>query len=155
MNRIYNLVWNHKRGIVQVASELARSGGKHTGNRAARRQSRRGLALACAAFWVLGGGLLLSGTAVADTFTVTTTVDDGSTGTLSWAMEQANADAGSTIAFDLADGATIEAGSGRPDLLKIVLFDNAQDLTIAGDLSSTSGLVKDGEGALQLESLDS
>src|SRR5699024_18663 len=79
----------------------------------------------------------------------------GSTGTLSWAIEQANADAGSTIAFDLADGATIEAGSGRPDLLKIVLFDNAQDLTIAGDLSSTSGLVKDGEGALQLESLDS
>jgi uncharacterized repeat protein (TIGR01451 family) len=65
---------------------------------------------------------------LAQTFTVTNTLDDGSVGSLRWAIGQVNADAGAgtdTIAFDIPGPGvhTIAVGSELPTVLHPVVID--------------------------------
>lgn len=85
---------------------------------------------------LLLGVWCLAGVAAAETYTVTSTADDGSAGTLRWAIGQANANNGAdTIAFDLTYPATITLTSELPAIDDDLLIDGpgADDLTIDGD----------------------
>ncbi len=166
MNRIYRLVWNRTLGALQVASELARSsqGGSTAG--AADRASGTALRpLPRALFSLLGlapmtmGGmaLLASGTASAlplgSTYTVTQATDDGTgttVGSLSWAIQQANADPGSIISIVLASGNTIDVSGPLPTITAATTIDDASNVTVNGVLLGSAPVTLTGAGTLSL-----
>ncbi|HEY1784876.1 MAG TPA: autotransporter domain-containing protein [Pirellulales bacterium] len=79
---------------------------------------------------------LWAGTAAAD-IVVNSSADDGSSGTLRWAINQANASPGSTIDFNLTPGSTINLTSPLPPI--------ESNVTING--AGATGLKVDGGGA--------
>ncbi|MGH8048275.1 MAG: beta strand repeat-containing protein, partial [Chthoniobacterales bacterium] len=102
----------------------------------------------------------------ADTFTVTTTADTGAEGTLRWAITQANANAGSSIAFtdnlgtitltsalpDIIAATTILGGIGNTvsgnNLYRIFLIDAASSTVTISGLSLVNGRARGGNGGI-------
>lgn len=141
MNHVYSLVWNRALRAMQVASELATSHGG--GSSKTSSLLRRPLALPWSvAVLVLGGSLVVS-PAQAASYTVTAATDGGDisvTNTLSWAIQQANNDPGSTIIIDLPAGATTIAESGTlPTMTTSTTFVNAANVTIDGTVEIGNG----------------
>lgn len=93
-------------------------------------------------YLLLGSSLLaivlfsFSSTVYADTYTVTSTADDGGAGTLRWAITNANSHSGpDAINFNLPGGAgTITLGSNLPRITDPVTIDGSgQSVTIDGN----------------------
>ena len=114
MNRCYRLIWNRALRVLQVASELtvATRGSGRAGSAGILR--RRPLAAALLAALLAAGGLLPApAMATPPTYTVTRNTDDGTgtiIGSLSWAIDQANANPGSTVRIVSGLGPIQEAG---------------------------------------------
>ncbi len=85
------------------------------------------------------------GSAYGSTYTVTNTSDDGSTGSLRWAITQANADANppSTINFQSGLTGTITLTSPLPAITADVTINGpgAANLTVSGNNSATVGTI--------------
>ena len=121
MNRIYRLVWNRALKSLQVVSELAHSHDGAVGGGESLRPNRakRPLFLACATALTLGGVALALPVWAATSFTVTQVTDDGTgdvPGSLSWGIDQANANPGSTIVIQLTSGNVITETGTLPSL---------------------------------------
>ena len=114
MNRVYSLVWNRALPTLQVASELTSSTGGDKTECAATSLRRNRLALACMGVLAMGAFALPGvATAAPQTYAVTQSTDDGSgttSGTLSWAIDQANANPGSTVVIASSLGTITETG---------------------------------------------
>ncbi len=126
-----------------------------------RNQVRPGLAFAISIVLMLPGLC-----ARADTYTVTSTADDGSPNTLRWAIEQANASPGSTIQIQnnlgtitltealpiITTGMTINGGAGNAvsgNNLNRVFFvytANSTDAVNFQNLTIANGYAKGGDG---------
>ena len=130
MNRSHFSLWNPALGAWVAVPETSRARRK-TG------AARRGVTIAL----VFGALAAWSGTADADTFTVTSASDDATgavAGTLSWAITQANATAGSTIVIDGAIS-TITAAGALPALTQPTGLSTTGDVRLAGSVLSGSG----------------
>jgi len=164
MNRIYRLVWNRALGALQVASEFA--GSPQGGNVASAADRVPGVALRPlprALFGLLApialGSMALLATTPAfaqpagAVYTVTQSTDDGTgatVGSLSWAIQQANAAPGSTISITLASGNTIDVSGPLPIINTETTIDDAADVTINGTLLSSAPVTLTGAGTLTL-----
>ncbi len=148
MNRIYRLVWNRALGVVQVATEFARAprGGQGSA-RAGATPRRNALVQACALALMIGAS---APALAANTYTVTSSTDDGSgaNGTLSWAINQANGDPGSTI--DFGSITSVSESGTLPALTQATTFTGAGDVSIGGAMTGSGRMNWSGTGTLTL-----
>lgn len=163
MNHVFSLVWNRALHAVQVASELARPrGGNVRGMSRAATSRKRPLALACAAAIALGtmtiGAMPGVASAAGATYIVTSATDAGdtsATGSLSWAIAQANANGGGTIEFQLPSGGdtvTETGGASLPAITTPVTFTGASSSIVIEGALAGSGLVTwAGTGSLTVD----
>lgn len=143
MSGLRSLVWGARDGRKMTWQGLVGIGGI----------TRATLVVAIIAILIV----LTPSSAYANTYVVTSASDDGAgttSGTLSWAIIQANANAGSIIEFNLPGGSTITlSGFGtEPAVSKSVVFDTPNNLTINPALTASSGtqVSKSGSGTLDL-----
>jgi uncharacterized protein with beta-barrel porin domain len=136
MNRIYRLVWNRQQGKFVVAQENAASCGK--GGRVGALIGKRAKKSAMAALAIAAA--LLAVPSMAADHLVTSTTDDGTGGTsntLSWAINQANAGSGDTITI----ASSVTVTGTLPSITKTVAF-----ITNAGTTVQITGATLDLSG---------
>jgi len=141
MNKNYRLTKNSKTDQVQVAPETAKS---HTSQNSgvATPIEHFLLSTLSTSFRVLSVALLIlglsAGISQASTYTVTSSTDDGTgtlSGSLSWAILQANAGTGSTVSFNV--GASITPTGPLPEITAPITFSGVGYSVIGGTATPT------------------